>query len=238
MGSTFRMKTGAAVAAWAVAALAALAGCGSTQSGTRAGTGALSTLPASTSSTVGTTPSTVGNTGVPTSTTPPATAAGTSPGAATTTAAPAAAKGCLAGQLAIEIGPANGAAGSVGYTNDFKNVSNTTCTLYGYPGLQMLNASGQPIPTDAIRATSVTVPPVPEKLVTLIPGSKADFDMGFAASTGYGSAQCPTSTRVEFTAPNDFQSLTVTMAIRPYGGPDIDQLHCGQIHISPVYAGS
>ncbi len=138
----------------------------------------------------------------------------------------------------MQIGPANGAAGSVGYTDDFENVSNATCTLYGYPGLQMLNASGLPIPTDVIRATSVTVPYVPEKLVTLAPGARADFSMGFAASTGYGGAQCPTSTRVEFTAPNDFQSLTVTLAIRPYGGPDIAQVHCGEIHVSPVYAAS
>jgi Protein of unknown function (DUF4232) len=138
----------------------------------------------------------------------------------------------------VQIGPAGGAAGSVGYTNDFENVSTATCTLYGYPGLQMLNASGQPIPTDVIRATSVTVPYVPERLVTLAPGARADFDMGFAASTGYGSAQCPTSARVEFTAPNDFQSLTVTLAIRPYGGGDIAQLHCGEIHVSPVYGAS
>jgi hypothetical protein len=82
------------------------------------------------------------------------------------------------------------------------------------------------------------VPYVPEKLVTLMPGAKADFDMGFAAATGYENADCPTSTRVEFTAPNDFQSLIVTLAIRPYGGADVAQLHCGEIHVSPVYAAS
>ena len=233
MGSTFRFKLGLAVVA-----LAALAGCGSTHSSEKAGTGP-STTPPATSTPVATTPAattpTADNNGASTPASTPATASGSTP---PTTAGQAVAKGCLAGQLAVEIGPANGAAGSVGYTNAFKNVSGSTCSLYGYPGLQMLNASGQPIPTDVIRATSVTVPYVPEKLVTLAPGAKADFDMGFAAATGYENAQCPTSTRVEFTAPNDFQSLTVALAIRPYGGGDVAHLQCGQVHVSPVYAGT
>jgi hypothetical protein len=102
--------------------------------------------------------------------------------------------------------------------------------------MQMLDAAGHPIATDVIRGTSVTVPLVPEKPVTLAPGAEADFDMGFAAATGYGNANCPTSARVEFTAPNDFQSLTVALAIQPYGGATIAHLHCGEIHVSPVYA--
>jgi Protein of unknown function (DUF4232) len=226
MGSQIRFGSGLAVASL----LLVLTGCGTGHTETSGGQAVSPTSsPLSTSSTTAASgPSPSSGTSVP-----PTSAAGTAP-----TSSAAVASGCLATQLSVQIGEASGAAGSVGYTNDFKNVSNTTCTLYGYPGLQMLNASGQPISTDVIRATSVTVPYVPEKLVTLVPGAKADFDMGFAAATGYENADCPTSTRVEFTAPNDFQSLIVALAIRPYGGADVAQLHCGEIHVSPVYAAS
>jgi hypothetical protein len=232
MGSTVRAAAGLTLATLTLA----MAGCGTSHhSSTATSTSTTAPTAASTSPAAAAPPSS----SPPTTSGPPAGApATTAAGTPATTIAAAAAPGCLATQLAVQVGPATGAAGSVGYTNDFKNISSTTCTLYGYPGLQMLTANSQPIPTDVIRGTSVTVPYVPEKLVTLVPGARADFDMGFAASTGYGNAKCPTSTRVEFTAPNDFQSLTVALAIQPYGGATIAQLHCGEIHVSPVYAAS
>ena len=224
MGSTVRVVTGTGLGL--TLALSLLAGCGSGHHASSAGTGSSST--ATSPTTAGPTPSRA--------TTASSAPAATGPSTTPTTAATASVHGCTAAQLSIQVGAPNGAAGSVGYTNDFKNISATTCTLYGYPGLQMLNSSGQPIATDVIRGTSVTVPSVPEKLITLVPGARADFDMGFASATGYGNAKCPTSARVEFTAPNDFQSLTVALAIQPYGGPSTAQLHCGQITVSPVYA--
>jgi uncharacterized protein DUF4232 len=225
MGSTFRVVTGMGLGL--TLALSLLAGCGSSHHASSAGTGSSSTAAS---------PTTASTTPPISATTASSAPASTGPSTTPTTATTASAHGCTAVQLSIQVGTANGAAGSVGYTNDFKNISVATCTLYGYPGLQMLNSSGQPISTDVIRGTSVTVPSVPERLVTLAPGARAGFDMGFASSTGYGSAKCPTSARVEFTAPNDFQSLTVALAIQPYGGPSTAQLHCGQITVSPVYA--
>jgi Protein of unknown function (DUF4232) len=229
MGSTFRVIFGLSLAS-----LVALAGCGSSHPASRAGSVSSTTAaPANTAAPATTSPAAASSTAA-TAPLPPPTRAGTPP----ITVATAAAGGCLAGQLAIHFGPALGAAGWRGYTNRFQNISSSTCTLYGYPGMQMLGSSGQPIPTDVIRGTSVTVPFVAEKQVTLGPGAEADFDMGFAASTGYGDANSPSSARVEFTAPNDFQSLTVALAIQPYGGATTSHLHCGEIHVSPVYAAS
>ena len=228
MGSTLGIKT-----VLAAAALAVIAGCGSTHSNARAATGPVTTLSPATSTPVSTTPTTVGNSGANTS----ATSSGAAPTAApTTAAAPAAAGGCLASQLAVEIGPSNGAAGSVRLYQRLQE----RLDRYMHP-LRLSRPSDAQRHRAAhthrrIRGPSAAVPSVPEKLVTLVPGAKADFDMGFPAATGYGNADCPTSTRVEFTAPNDFQSLIVTLAIRPYGGADIAQLHCGEIHVSPVYA--
>jgi len=124
--------------------------------------------PTSSATSASTTSPTANPVGAGSAGTPVSTGAGTTP----TTAATASASGCLASQLMMFVGPALGAAGSRCYTNSFQNISSSTSTLYGYPGLQMLDSQGRPIPTDVVRGTSVTVPFVPENLVTLAPGAR------------------------------------------------------------------
>jgi uncharacterized protein DUF4232 len=230
MGSTVRSSIGLAAA---LAGAALLGACGSGH------------VPSSASGSTTTTPATVApGTTTGSAGTTPVTTAGSTPAVATTTAPTRTSTvatgpiGCVASQLNVNVSYGNYAAGSIGYTNSFQNISSTTCTLFGYPGMQMLNSSGQPIQTDVIRGTSVTVPAVPVRLVTLAPGGKAWFDMGFSDGSGYGNDydSCPTSTLVEFTAPNDFQSITISLQIQPFGGATIAQLNCGEIHVSPVFA--
>jgi hypothetical protein len=144
---------------------------------------------------------------------------------------------CLVAQLAVKPGQGGVAAGSVGQTVHFTNVSRHTCLLDGYPGMQMLNGAGKPIATEVHRGASVTVVSRPVRLVTLAPGGEASFDIGYADATGFGNERCPTSARVEVTPPNDYGHLTIAWALQPYGG-DIPHLECGLINVSPVYAGS
>jgi hypothetical protein len=143
---------------------------------------------------------------------------------------------CLNTQLSVKPGQGQGAAGSIAQTVNFHDISSSSCTLEGYPGMQMLSSSGHPIATEVHRGSSVTVAPRPVRLVTLTPGGKASFDIGYADATGFGNEHCPTSARVEITPPNDYNHLTITWAIQPYGG-DIPHLRCGEITVSPVFAG-
>ena len=83
---------------------------------------------------------------------------------------------CQTSQLSLATDPAHsggGAAGSLGITYVFTNISATTCTLGGFPGLQLLNASGQPLTTTTIRTsqtpTTVTLHP------RGTPGSTSNF---------------------------------------------------------------
>ena len=142
---------------------------------------------------------------------------------------------CHSAQLAVYVGRSGAALGHIGVTVNFKNVSTETCTLYGYPGLQMLNAAGHPIQTDVLRGTAYTS--IPEHTVTLVSHAEAAFDLGFDDSTGYGLDKCPTSARVEITPPNAYRPITITWCIQPYGGGTISHLRCGQITVSPVFAG-
>ena len=142
---------------------------------------------------------------------------------------------CLTAQLRVTPGTSEGALGHIGVVVHFTNRSRSTCELHGYPGMQMLDAAGKPIPTSVQRGIAYTVPKVPERAVKLTPGGEASFDLGYSDSTGYGDEKCPTSTRVEITPPNDFKPLTIAWRIEPYGG-DIPHLKCGEITVSPVFA--
>jgi hypothetical protein len=143
---------------------------------------------------------------------------------------------CLVSQLTVTPGEAGAAAGSIGQVAHFENVSHTACTLYGYPGMQLLGAAGEPLATEVHRGASSTVPARAVRAVDLLPGKQASFDLGYADATGYGNEHCPTSTRVEVTPPNDYGHLTIAWKLQPYGG-DIPHLECGEIAVSPVFAG-
>jgi hypothetical protein len=143
---------------------------------------------------------------------------------------------CHASQLIVRIGHERAAAGHIGVEVRFENVSARTCTLYGYPGLQMLGAADRPLPTEVHRGRAYTVPDVAQRLVTLHLRHSAAFDTGWDDATGYGLKQCPASTRVLITPPNAYQSISVPWRIRPYGGGSTQHLRCGEITVSPVFA--
>lgn len=54
---------------------------------------------------------------------------------------------CSAGQLRGTLQKGEGALGSQYQSVEIVNVGETTCTLEGLPGLQLLDAQGQPLPT-------------------------------------------------------------------------------------------
>lgn len=126
------------------------------------------------------------------------------------------------------MGGASGAAGHVGGTFTFRNISSSTCTLFGYPGMLMLNSSGAAIHTEVVRGSSVVVPAISPTTVTLHPSRPASFFFGYA-DVPTGSQTCPASTRVEITPPNAFGHLIIAANLSPCGGV---------ITVSPVVAGA
>ncbi len=140
---------------------------------------------------------------------------------------------CQTSQLSLATDPAHssgGAAGSLGITYLFTNISTTTCTLGGFPGLQLLNASSQPLTTTTIRSSETPT------TVTLQPAGQAWFDIEFPTQTGFGTLTCPTSFALAVIPPNNTMALRITGSggqISPYGG-DIPHLMCGNITTSPV----
>jgi len=143
-----------------------------------------------------------------------------SPAAATTapvTAAPAGPAPCPTRSLALKLGPGQGAAGSVYQVIDFTNISNVTCTLYGYPGVSL--AGGQPVAQVGLAADENPNPP--RKLVTLAPGAVASALLQIVDALNYPTAKCgPVTTKwLQIYPPNQttpvFLSYTTKACSKP-----------------------
>ena len=179
------------------------------------GVAALATACASTSSTV------AGNDAAPAasdSTTPdstaPATPATTTPAApATTPAAPAGASSCATRSLHVRLGASQGTAGSVYTTIVFKNVSNATCTLYGYPGVSLTTGS----PVTVIGKAAKENPATPRRLVTLQPQTRASALLRIVDAQNYPASECnpKNSTYLQVYPPN--QTAPVRIKFKTVG---------------------
>jgi Protein of unknown function (DUF4232) len=144
---------------------------------------------------------------------------------------------CSSGQLSAKVGRVGVALGNVGVIFTFTNTSARNCSLQGYPGVHMLDANGDPLPTEVTDGVAYTVPSIPEQVVDLVPGASASFDLGYSDSTGYGTAICPVAASLAISPPGAQQPILVTVEIDAYGGPTIQTLECGEITVSPVYFG-
>jgi len=121
------------------------------------------------------------------STAPAATPAATTPAAQATT--PAASSGpspCPTRSLRVKLGASQGTAGSVYTTIVFTNVSNATCTLYGYPGVSLTTGN----PGTQIGKAAKENPATPRRLVTLQPQTSASALLRIVNAQNYPASRC------------------------------------------------
>jgi hypothetical protein len=171
-------RTGGAVVALAALAVG-LAACGSSSSTTTTTTGATTTTTAASATT-----STSGST--------------------TTTTTRISIAGCASSGLAVTLGSANGTAGSVHYPIAFRNTTSSACTLYGFPGVSFLTASGTQIGVPAQRESGIIF-----ATITLGPGGSAYSSVGV---TDPGIPPCTgsaTATRVRVFPPGETHAVLV-----------------------------
>jgi hypothetical protein len=146
---------------------------------------------------------------------------------------------CRTAQLTVRTGRTGAAAGSGGGSIVLNNVSRSTCSLEGYPtNLQMLNATGRPIPTIAERGPAMAMPPhLRVRAVTLTPDESARIYFGYTNPSDFigfkGFAGCPTPARLRLTLPGNHTATTLKWRIN---GADETRgrLQCGEIALSPV----
>ena len=112
----------------------------------------------------------------------PTTPAG-SPTASSTPPGPAP---CPTQSLRVKLGASQGTAGSVYTAIDFTNISNVTCTLYGYPGVSLQTAR----PLHQIGKPAAENPATPRQLVTLQPQTTANALLRIADAGNYSASTC------------------------------------------------
>jgi Protein of unknown function (DUF4232) len=107
------------------------------------------------------------------------------------------------------------------------NTSTATCRVYGFPGMQLLSASGANIPTNVVRE------PVTPTLVTVAPGKHAFSQLHWTVvpGTGEGSPCEPNPSKAKVTPPDETAPLTTS-----WPGGSVCQ-H-GQITVRPFKAGT
>jgi Protein of unknown function (DUF4232) len=148
-----------------------------------------------------------------------ATTTTTPPSSTTTTTPPPPAAGgeasppnqdnrCTAAMLAGTVEPTDSGAGNRYVTLIVRNTSQQPCTLWGYGGLELLNSTRQPIPTNAER----NLDPGPT-LVTLAPGGEAGKTLHWSVvATGdepvEGPCQ-PQAKAINVLPPDETQPFTV-----------------------------
>jgi len=182
-----------AIAGAALACAAALAGCGSATPGAATPTKTV---------TVTVTPHT-GTSSPASATSTPAAIGGAAP--------------CPTRSLGLKPGLAQGAAGSTYQVLDFTNISNVTCTLYGYPGVSL--AGGHPVAQ--VGQAAAEDPTTPRKLVTLAPGQVANALLRIVDALNYPTSKCgPVKTQwIQVYPPNQttpaYVAYTATACSKP-----------------------
>ncbi len=129
---------------------------------------------------------------------------------------------CRSAGLAVGLTGTDAGAGNVVATLRLTNTTARTCTLFGYPGLQLLDAQGNPLPTHAVWGGGWFSNDPPPSTVVLAPGASAQFRLHWGQIEVGDETTCPTSERVEITPPNAFHFIVLPMHIRACGGGRID----------------
>jgi Domain of unknown function (DUF4232) len=114
------------------------------------------------------------------------TATATGAAAPTTPAIPAGPPPCPTRSLGVKLGLSQGTAGSVYQVIDFANISNVTCSLYGYPGVSAGN--GTPVTQVGLAASEMPTPP--RELVTLAPGAVANALLRIVDAGNFPASKC------------------------------------------------
>jgi hypothetical protein len=133
------------------------------------------------------------------------------------------ANACSRSQLNVRSNGSNGALGTIHGAWVFTNRSKSTCTMNGYPDLQMFRKGGRPLAT----TTKKDLPPAPSQVV-LHPGDSATFFSSYS-DVQVGTKKCRSSRVLEVTAPDAGAGLYVPAQL----------MACtGVIHVSAVEAGT
>ena len=140
--------------------------------------------------------------------------------------ATAAIERCHTGRIYIDAIGGQGAAGHIGVTFRLRSLAASPCAVYGYPGMQMLTANGQAVPTH-LRwgGTTYLISHLRPQRIILAPGGSAFFSFDYEDNPTPGQ-NCPAANFLQITPPDEYTPIVVPVRyFAPCGG---------QVNASPL----
>jgi hypothetical protein len=126
-------------------------------------------------------------------------------------AASATVRSCAGTQLAVRHSSVDGAAGHSVLILRFRNVSSHTCSLFGYPGLDALDAHGNVMKSATRSLTGITGTHAEETIV-VAPAHRASAAVEWQNFRDDGS-DCPFSSSIAATPPNTTKTVQFPVAV-------------------------
>jgi hypothetical protein len=131
---------------------------------------------------------------------------------------------CRAQQLTLKFAIDESTTGTSTQMGTVTNRSTAACSLFGFPGAQLLDSQRTPMTVPVLKATSGVWSGVfPEQHIQLAPGAAAYFAVAWSAEATDTQTSCLASSYFTMTPPDDTGVVQAT-----------DVIHvCGAITISP-----
>lgn len=112
---------------------------------------------------------------------------------------------CNADELSLALEPADAAAGTYSYDLIFTNIGQRSCTLYGYPGVSLVNDNGNMIGSPAERTENSQ-----ELTITIAPQGKVKAVLYAQNSDNFPSGECKDgATKIRVYPPNDTGYISI-----------------------------
>ncbi|HAM00642.1 MAG TPA: hypothetical protein DCQ30_00200 [Acidimicrobiaceae bacterium] len=134
-----------------------------------------------------------------------------------TTSVPAPSAHCLATGLSGSVEGTQGAAGTIEITVQLRNVGTASCTIEGYPGLQLVDAGGTELRTSVIRGGSYRFTDLAAAPVTLPAQALAYVNVAYS-DVPSGQGACEAAAALWVTPPDDVDHVVVTARSTVCGG--------------------
>jgi hypothetical protein len=123
-----------------------------------------------------------------------------------------------------------GAAGTFELTFALRNTSTVSCPMDGYPGAQLVDASGTQLPTHVVSGGSLQFTDFAPADVVLGAGDSAYFNLAYSDVPTATETTCPTAAQIEITPPHAVDHDVVPVHITVCAA--------GTLTVSPVFSSS
>jgi len=137
---------------------------------------------------------------------------------------------CHTAGLSLTMESVEAGAGNRFATLRFTNRTGVSCTFFGFPGGQMLDAQSNPLPTNVVRGRGF-FPSASTPMTVVVPaGGSAIFTMHWEVIPVGNEVSCPASAQLAVTPPDEFDPIIIPAQIQACNG--------GELDVSVLQAGS